>query len=135
MGFMMQAVLIGLGVFDVWTKKLPVVLLLILSIGGIWEFAHLAWQLQLFSFFFAALIGACGIYFQKKKQLGGGDVWLLIVLVLFWPPEIFCKSIGSAAMLLGLAAVGIWLLDKESDGRVPFVPFILLGYWITVCGE
>ena len=135
MMLIMQAILIGLAIFDAWTKKLPVALLLLLSIGGIWKFSLLAWQLLLFSLFFAVLIGAGGAWFQKKQQLGGGDVWLLTILALFWPPEIFWRSLCNGVILLGLAAVGIWMLNKDSDGKIPFVPFILLGYWLAICGD
>ena len=46
------------------------------------------------------------------------------------------QSLSIGLSIMALVSLGCWWLEKGENIRIPFVPFLLLGYWMrgTVYG-
>lgn len=125
----LMLILILLGICDAYHQKLPAVLLVVftlLALCALWQ--KPVWS-QVSGLLFGLIMLGLGLLLCKKGKMGGGDVWVLSVLALIWPAELFWHSLCNGLLLLGLTAGLMWVLTGDEKEKVPLVPFLLLGYW------
>ena len=90
---------------------------------------------------FYALLGGFGawilffslVFFSKEKWMGWGDVYigLLMGLLLGWPGVLLGLLLSFC--LGSIYSIGLMMLKKvDSKTQVPFVPFIVLGTFISI---
>lgn len=73
------------------------------------------------------------IYFVSKKQVGMGDIKLLGAMGLFLGPEKIITCIFASTLLAGCySLVGLATKKLESKTELPFMPFILIGYYYVI---
>ena len=125
----LMILLILLSICDLCRKRLPIILLMMFLALALWQFGCEPFEAQLLTLPFSVVMLITCLCFYKKGCLGGGDVWVLSVLTLIWPIEIFGRSVCNGLLLAGLIAAAIWIYTKDQSERVPLVPFLLLGYW------
>lgn len=125
-----MALLVVIGTWDVIKKEIPIILLIGLSITAILAWSEAFFVEQLWELTMAGFLGAGGILLVRSEKLGGGDLWVLICLVMIWPVDVFWMSLSKAIMIMCTVALGIWILKKDENYQIPMIPFLLLGYWI-----
>ena len=133
----MEGVLVYLSGYDLVRKELPCIGLLFLSACSVAAFFGVSGWEQLTRGLTAISMLGIGAYFQRKKEaLGSGDVWVLSVIALGWPLRVWGQSLSIGLSIMALVSLGCWWLEKSENIRIPFVPFLLLGYWMrgTVYG-
>lgn len=122
--------LILLGAFDIYEQKMPLPLLLVFLLAALWQFTLQSWWLQVFTMLSVIFMGIGCLVLKHRKALGGGDMWLLIGLMMAWPAEIFWTTMVNGLLLLSLTAIGVWIQEKDVRKGLPLTPFIILGYWV-----
>ena len=115
-------ILLGIiSIIDFSTKKIPVVVLVVMGIVGI------------ASSFYAkqSIISVAGA-FLTGEQIGYGDAAVVTLMGLFVTADIVCST-----MVMGLTIAGtisVILIASGRAGRkkqIAFTPFLLLGYGLT----
>ncbi len=120
------------GIFDVKSKKIPVV---VLSAGGIWSVVGLVFKaaetgiLQTLLFILTGIVpGAVLVVlsFLTEKKIGYGDGIVLMILGCMEGAGtaflVFCTGL----FLQSLFAVGLLIVKKaDKQSCIPFVPFLL----------
>ena len=128
--FILVAVLLGIdSVIDIKTREIPNWISGAIALTALINFdARSLWGLIVAVIFFAVALFTC--------KIGGGDVKLIAAL------SVVCGFWGSFALLLFAQTamlvfylvyyVTMKLKGKTADKALPFVPFIFLGYLISV---
>ena len=125
--------LVLIGLWDLVKKEIPIWLLCGLSGCALTVFTEASRWEQGCALATAVLIGVTGIVLIKRKRMGGGDLWMLVCLLLLWPAEVFWQSLVNGGLILCTAAVGIWIATGDGKFQIPMIPFLLLGYWTRGC--
>lgn len=121
--------LILLGAYDLWKQQLPVAILMLFTIEAVISFFLMTgWQQIVSCLLVMSLIGF-GILFARKGKIGGGDVWVLCILSCLLPADVFWNSMLCGMFLLSITALLVWGVSKNEKAQLPFLPFLLLGYW------
>ena len=84
------------------------------------------WILNVISLFLILL--PC-LWAYRKRQMGGGDLWILAVLCLCLSLVRLVSVLGIGFCLAGFCS--LLLLWSGQGQRIPLVPFLGLGLWIS----
>lgn len=72
-------------------------------------------------------------YFMSKKQIGLGDVKILVALSLFLGAEKMVELLLISTLLAGLFGLGGMVLKKlDKRTELPFMPFVFIGYYYVI---
>ena len=120
-------ILLGIiSIIDFSTKKIPVVVLVVMGIVGI---ASSFYAKQSIISVAVALIPGMVL---TGEQIGYGDATVVTLMGLFVTADIVCST-----MVMGLTIAGIISVILIASGRagrkkqIAFTPFLLLGYGLT----
>lgn len=126
-------ILLGIiSIIDFSTKKIPVVVLIVMGIVGI--ISSIYEQQSIMSVAVALIPGIVlmAAAFLTREQIGYGDAAVVTLMGLFVTVDIVCST-----MVMGLTIAGIISVILIASGRVgrkmqiAFTPFLLLGYGLT----
>lgn len=126
-------ILLGIiSIIDFSTKKIPVVVLIVMGIVGI--ISSIYAQQSIMSVAVALIPGIVlmAAAFLTREQIGYGDAAVVTLMGLFVTVDIVCST-----MVMGLTIAGIIsviLIASCRVGRkmqIAFTPFLLLGYGLT----
>ncbi len=126
-------ILLGIiSIIDFSTKKIPVVVLIVMGIVG--TASSIYAQQSIMSVAVALLPGIVlmAAAFLTREQIGYGDAAVVTLMGLFVTVDIVCST-----MVMGLTIAGIISVILIASGRVgrkmqiAFTPFLLLGYGLT----
>lgn len=126
-------ILLGIiSIIDFSTKKIPVVVLIVMGIVGI--ISSIYAQQSIMSVAVALIPGIVlmAAAFLTREQIGYGDAAVVTLMGLFVTVDIVCST-----MVMGLTIAGIISVILIASGRVrrkmqiAFTPFLLLGYGLT----
>lgn len=123
-------VLLCLSLWDLYQQRVPVIMLLLLTILSAVVWVGLSGMEKLVSTWSAILTAGVGILLAKRKQLGSADIWVMISLALCGSPDQYWNSMLWAALLLGLVSTGVWWCTADWKQQIPMIPFLLLGSWM-----
>ncbi|WP_448754978.1 prepilin peptidase [Agathobacter sp.] len=126
-------ILLGIiSIIDFSTKKIPVVVLIVMGIVG--TASSIYAQQSIMSVAVALIPGIVlmAAAFLTREQIGYGDAAVVTLMGLFVTVDIVCST-----MVMGLTIAGIISVILIASGRVgrkmqiAFTPFLLLGYGLT----
>lgn len=126
-------ILLGIiSIIDFSTKKIPVVVLIVMGIVG--TASSIYAQQSIMSVAVAQIPGIVlmAAAFLTREQIGYGDAAVVTLMGLFVTVDIVCST-----MVMGLTIAGIISVILIASGRVgrkmqiAFTPFLLLGYGLT----
>lgn len=126
-------ILLGIiSIIDFSTKKIPVVVLIVMGIVG--TASSIYAQQSIISVAVALIPGIVlmAAAFLTREQIGYGDAAVVTLMGLFVTVDIVCST-----MVMGLTIAGIISVILIASGRVgskmqiAFTPFLLLGYGLT----
>lgn len=126
-------ILLGIiSIIDFSTKKIPVVVLIVMGIVG--TASSIYAQQSIMSVAVALIPGIVlmAAAFLTREQIGYGDAAVVTLMGLFVTVDIVCST-----MVMGLTIAGIISVILIASGRVgrkmqiAFTPFMLLGYGLT----
>lgn len=126
-------ILLGIiSIIDFSTKKIPVVVLIVMGIVGI--ISSIYAQQSIMSVAVAMIPGIVlmAAAFLTREQIGYGDAAVVTLMGLFVTVDIVCST-----MVMGLTIAGIISVILIASGRagrkmqIAFTPFLLLGYGLT----
>lgn len=126
-------ILLGIiSIIDFSTKKIPVVVLIVMGIVGI--ISSIYAQPSIMSVAVALIPGIVlmAAAFLTREQIGYGDAAVVTLMGLFVTVDIVCST-----MVMGLTIAGIISVILIASGRagrkmqIAFTPFLLLGYGLT----
>jgi leader peptidase (prepilin peptidase)/N-methyltransferase len=137
----LAAVLIALSIVDLREMRLPDVLTLPLIVAGpllalamewdggvVWRIASAAAgfaALFAVAWGYRALRGRAGLGLGDAKLLAAAGAWLGMEAL----PSVMLWACGSA--LLAVLAAAAFRLPVDGSTRIPFGPFLALGFWIV----
>ena len=123
-----------LGCFDLWERKVPVILLgcgTVIAIGrtvfGIFKDPD-RWQWKALLFVLGALPGAFMIILSwLTRKVGAGDGWALVNMGLFTDYKT-CMFLWAVSLLIMSAfSAGLLIFKKaKKSTRIPYLPFLAL---------
>ncbi|WP_306793760.1 prepilin peptidase [Agathobacter rectalis] len=126
-------ILLGIiSIIDFSTKKIPVVVLIVMGIVGIASSFYA--QQSTISVAVALIPGIVlmAAAFLTREQIGYGDAAVVTLMGLFVTADIVCST-----MVMGFTIAGIISVILIASGRagrkmqIAFTPFLLLGYGLT----
>lgn len=126
-------ILLGIiSIIDFSTKKIPVVVLIVMGIVG--TASSIYAQQSIMSVAVALIPGIVlmAAAFLTREQIGYGDAAVVTLMGLFVTVDIVCST-----MVMGFTIAGIISVILIASGRVgrkmqiAFTPFLLLGYGLT----
>lgn len=126
-------ILLGIiSIIDFSTKKIPVVVLIVMGIVGI--ISSIYAQQSIMSVAIALIPGIVlmAAAFLTREQIGYGDAAVVTLMGLFVTVDIVCST-----MVMGFTIAGIISVILIASGRagrkmqIAFTPFLLLGYGLT----
>ena len=124
-------ILLGIiSIIDFSTKKIPVVVLVVMGMVGIASSFYA--KQSIISVTVALIPGIVLMAFLTGEQIGYGDAAVVTLMGLFVTADIVCST-----MVMGLTIAGtisVILIASGRAGRkkqIAFTPFLLLGYGLT----
>ena len=139
-GWMCAGIVLLLGsIYDVKSFTLPLWLLGLGLCGGIvgnvylWINEELYWWELLTGLLPGGL--SLVLSFLTREQIGYGDGWVLLIVGSMVGGESIWH-IWMAGLLASFAVSAVLLILRKASGkkRLPFVPFLLFGYVVTLLG-
>lgn len=123
--------------FDIKTKKINIIFLLFFTVTGV-AAALFFKQNGVVSALLGALEGIIllGIAYVTKEGIGYGDGMVILGtgLILGWRNNILMFFAG--LLFSSLFSIILLIKDKNRKKRIPFIPFLTLGYlFITLEGD
>ena len=126
-------ILLGIiSIIDFSTKKIPVVVLIVMGIVGITSSIYAQQSIMSVAVALIPGIVLMAAAFLTREQIGYGDAAVVTLMGLFVTVDIVCST-----MVMGLTIAGIISVILIASGRVgrkmqiAFTPFLLLGYGLT----
>ena len=122
-----------ISIIDISTKKIPVILLIIMGIaGGVYI---ISCDKSVINTVISIMPGGILLMmaFFTKEQIGYGDaVVVTLMLGLFVSVDIVCSSLVMGLTIAGIVSV-VYIVIKRADRKkqIAFTPFLLLGYGLT----
>lgn len=126
-------ILLGIiSIIDFSTKKIPVVVLIVMGSVGIASSIYAQQSIMSVAVALIPGIVLMAAAFLTREQIGYGDAAVVTLMGLFVTVDIVCST-----MVMGLTIAGIISVILIASGRVgrkmqiAFTPFLLLGYGLT----
>lgn len=126
-------ILLGIiSIIDFSTKKIPVVVLIVMGIVGTASSIYAKQSIMSLAVALIPGIVLMSAAFLTREQIGYGDAAVVTLMGLFVTVDIVCST-----MVMGLTIAGIISVILIASGRVgrkmqiAFTPFLLLGYGLT----
>ena len=121
-----------ISIIDISTKKIPVILLIIMGIaGGIYIISG---DKSVINTVISIIPGGILLMmaFSTKEQIGYGDAVVVTLMGLFVSVDIVCSSLVMGLTIAGIVSV-VYIVIKRADRKkqIAFTPFLLLGYGLT----
>ena len=121
-----------ISIIDISTKKIPVILLIIMGIaGGVYIISG---DKSVINTVISIIPGGILLMmaFLTKEQIGYGDAVVVTLMGLFVSVDIVCSSLVMGLTIAGMVSV-IYIVIKRADRKkqIAFTPFLLLGYGLT----
>ena len=121
-----------ISIVDISTKKIPVILLIIMGIaGGVYIISG---DKTVINTVISIIPGGIllTMAFLTKEQIGYGDAVVVTLMGLFVSVDIVCSSLVMGLTIAGMVSV-IYIVIKRADRKkqIAFTPFLLLGYGLT----
>ena len=121
-----------ISIVDISTKKIPVILLIIMGIaGGVYIISG---DKTVINTVISIIPGGILLMmaFLTKEQIGYGDAVVVTLMGLFVSVDIVCSSRVMGLTIAGMVSV-IYIVIKRADRKkqIAFTPFLLLGYGLT----
>ena len=126
-------ILLGIiSIIDFSTKKIPVVVLIVMGIVGI--ISSIYAQQSIMSVAIALIPGIVlmAAAFLTREQIGYGDAAVVTLMGLFVTVDIVCSTMAMGLTIAGI--ISVILIASGRAGRkmqIAFTPFLLLGYGLT----
>lgn len=126
-------ILLGIiSIIDFSTKKIPVVVLIVMGIVG--TASSIYAQQSIMSVAVALIPGIVlmAAAFLTREQIGYGDAAVVTLMGLFVTVDIVCSTMGMGLTIAGI--ISVILIASGRVGRkmqIAFTPFLLLGYGLT----
>ena len=123
-------ILLGIiSIIDFSTKKIPVVVLVVMGIAG----SFYAKQ-SIISVAVALIPGIVlmAAAFLTREQIGYGDAAVVTLMGLFVTADIVCSTMVMGLTIAGIISVILIALGRAGRKKqIAFTPFLLLGYGLT----
>ncbi|MDD6353634.1 MAG: peptidase [Lachnospiraceae bacterium] len=121
-----------ISIIDISTKKIPVILLIIMGIaGGVYI---ISCDKSVINTVISIIPGGILLMmaFFTKEQIGYGDAVVVTLMGLFVSVDIVCSSLVMGLTIAGIVSV-VYIVIKRADRKkqIAFTPFLLLGYGLT----
>ena len=121
-----------ISIVDISTKKIPVILLIIMGIaGGVYIISG---DKSVINTVISIIPGGILLMmaFLTKEQIGYGDAVVVTLMGLFVSVDIVCSSLVMGLTIAGIVSV-IYIVIKRADRnkQIAFTPFLLFGYGLT----
>ena len=121
-----------ISIIDISTKKIPVILLIIMGIaGGVYI---ISCDKSVINTVISIIPGGILLMmaFCTKEQIGYGDAVVVTLMGLFVSVDIVCSSLVMGLTIAGIVSV-VYIVIKRADRKkqIAFTPFLLLGYGLT----
>ena len=120
-------------VLDIKKREVSLTPVMVIAVSG-WADRILSDRNELLGILAALLPGILALLIAKvsRESIGYGDGWLLLALGLGRSGEEMAAVIGIAVCAAGICALLLCVLfRKNGTYKMPFVPFLLLGYLIS----
>ena len=134
--------MVGAGCFDLRLKRIPNIFPLLMLISAILLFGvgAILKQEGIITLITSGAIAAVAIFViltltavLTKEGIGAGDIKLISALALTIGVYLLIEALFYASVFCSLAAIVLLLIKKKDTSKaVPFGPFLLLGYIITL---
>lgn len=132
--FIVIAVLAGLSVVDIYSRQIPVSVL----VGG--SLSVLGYQIFIEKGNVWLIIGGIGVGIlfllvsrSTREGIGYGDSWVILILGIYLGVWRLLEVLAAAFLILEAAAVVCLVIKKMSRKyKLPFLPFLTIGYLYSV---
>lgn len=126
--YLLVSILIPLSIYDYETMLIPLHMLFILLVTGLFLTNFINFN----PFLDLMIVGLLHIfYFILKDKIGYGDIQLFSVLTVITPLDFFIFSFLFTYIIGGIAVIILDLISKKRLVKVPLVPFIATSLIIT----